>query len=189
MYPSWKNIRHDFPILHQQVHGKPLVYLDNAATAQKPRSVIDALVRYYEPTTATCIGLAHAFVRATAAYEGAAPGRHVFIYHSSDPSGSSSSLHDLEHQPCLRALGGRLQPGDVISHRDEHTPTWFLAQIARPPGTLRYVPIVASMRGRTDLKALNTLSIAGEGFALPCFEYAGDQSASNSAASRAPWEL
>ena len=41
-------IRADFPILHQQVNGKPLIYLDNAATAQKPRAVIDALVRYYE---------------------------------------------------------------------------------------------------------------------------------------------
>ena len=40
-------VREDFPILRQQVHGKPLVYLDNAATAQKPQAVIDALVRYY----------------------------------------------------------------------------------------------------------------------------------------------
>ena len=40
-------IREDFPILKQQVHGKPLVYLDNAATSQKPRAVIDAINRYY----------------------------------------------------------------------------------------------------------------------------------------------
>ncbi len=40
-------IRKDFPILNQRVHGKPLVYLDNAATSQKPQVVIDALVRYY----------------------------------------------------------------------------------------------------------------------------------------------
>src|SRR5215510_13440429 len=46
--PSWKNVRDDFPVLHQQVNGKPLVYLDNAATSQKPRAVIDALIRYYE---------------------------------------------------------------------------------------------------------------------------------------------
>jgi cysteine desulfurase/selenocysteine lyase len=43
-----ERIRRDFPILHTKVHGHPLVYLDNAATSQKPRSVIDALVRYYE---------------------------------------------------------------------------------------------------------------------------------------------
>ena len=40
-------IREDFPILKQMVNGKPLVYLDNAATSQKPQAVIDALVRYY----------------------------------------------------------------------------------------------------------------------------------------------
>ena len=43
-----EQIRKDFPILERQVHGKPLVYLDNAATTQKPRLVIDALVHYYE---------------------------------------------------------------------------------------------------------------------------------------------
>lgn len=41
-------IRKDFPILERKVHGKPLVYLDNAATSQKPRQVIQALVDYYE---------------------------------------------------------------------------------------------------------------------------------------------
>ena len=43
-----EKIRADFPILQQTVHGKPLVYLDNAATSQKPRAVIDAITRYYE---------------------------------------------------------------------------------------------------------------------------------------------
>ena len=42
-----EEIRGDFPILKQEVHGKPLIYLDNAATSQKPKSVIDAIVRYY----------------------------------------------------------------------------------------------------------------------------------------------
>jgi len=43
-----ENIRSDFPILHQQVYGKPLIYLDNAATTQKPKVVIDALSNYYK---------------------------------------------------------------------------------------------------------------------------------------------
>ncbi|MGC2110933.1 MAG: cysteine desulfurase [Candidatus Korobacteraceae bacterium] len=43
-----ESVRRDFPILAQQVHGHPLVYLDNAATSQKPRAVIDAITRYYE---------------------------------------------------------------------------------------------------------------------------------------------
>jgi cysteine desulfurase/selenocysteine lyase len=45
-------VRADFPILSRQVHGKPLVYLDNAATTQKPRAVIDTITRYYETTNA-----------------------------------------------------------------------------------------------------------------------------------------
>ncbi len=42
-----ERIRQDFPILKQRIHGKPLVYLDNAATSQKPRTVIDAISHYY----------------------------------------------------------------------------------------------------------------------------------------------
>ena len=45
---DWKALREDFPILDQKVHGQPLLYLDNAATSQKPRAVIHALSRYYE---------------------------------------------------------------------------------------------------------------------------------------------
>ncbi len=45
---DWQSLRHDFPILDQKVHGHPLLYLDNAATTQKPRAVIDALRHYYE---------------------------------------------------------------------------------------------------------------------------------------------
>ena len=41
-------IRRDFPVLARSVHGKPLCYLDNAASSQRPRSVIDAISRYYE---------------------------------------------------------------------------------------------------------------------------------------------
>ena len=43
-----ERVREDFPILKQTVYGKPLVYLDSAATSQKPRRVIDALARYYQ---------------------------------------------------------------------------------------------------------------------------------------------
>src|SRR6202162_3058291 len=43
-----ERVRQDFPILRQQVHGKPLVYLDSAATSQKPKVVIDAVTRYYQ---------------------------------------------------------------------------------------------------------------------------------------------
>jgi cysteine desulfurase/selenocysteine lyase len=63
-------VRQDFPILQRTVHGRPLVYLDNAATTQKPRAVIDALVRYYENYNANIHrGLHTLSEEATAGYE------------------------------------------------------------------------------------------------------------------------
>jgi cysteine desulfurase/selenocysteine lyase len=66
-----ERIRRDFPILSREVHGRPLVYLDNAATSQKPRQVIDALVHYYEHYNANIHRAIHQLgEEATAAYEG-----------------------------------------------------------------------------------------------------------------------
>ncbi len=63
-------IRRDFPILAQKIHGKPLVYLDNAATSQKPQSVIDAIARYYGETNANIHRGVHTLsVQATERYE------------------------------------------------------------------------------------------------------------------------
>jgi cysteine desulfurase/selenocysteine lyase len=65
-------IRRDFPILQERVHGKQLVWLDNAATTQKPRAVIDRLVRYYEHEYSNVHRGAHTLAaRSTDAYEGA----------------------------------------------------------------------------------------------------------------------
>ncbi len=65
-----QKIRKDFPILHQQVHGKPLVYLDNAATTQKPLAVIDAISHYYRHDNANIHRGVHTLSeRATEAYE------------------------------------------------------------------------------------------------------------------------
>src|SRR5216117_2850419 len=67
-----EQVRKDFPILAQKVHGKPLVYLDNAATTQKPRAVLEALRRYYEHDNANVHRAVHVLSeRATDAYEGA----------------------------------------------------------------------------------------------------------------------
>ncbi len=65
-------VRRDFPILDQQIRGRPLAYLDNAATTQKPRAVLEAISRYYEHDNANVHRGVHALSeRATAAYEGA----------------------------------------------------------------------------------------------------------------------
>lgn len=64
------SVRDDFPILRREVHGKPLRYLDNAATTQKPRQVIDAVRRYYEEENANVHrGVHHLSERATLAYD------------------------------------------------------------------------------------------------------------------------
>src|SRR6266508_4880797 len=64
--------REDFPILKQTIHGRPVVYLDNAATSQKPQSVIDAESRYYATLNANVHrGIHDLSQRATDAYEAA----------------------------------------------------------------------------------------------------------------------
>ena len=67
-----RTIRDDFPILAQRVHGKPLVYLDSAATSQKPRQVLDAYLRFYEEYNANVHrGVYSIAERATEEYEAA----------------------------------------------------------------------------------------------------------------------
>ncbi len=80
-----EKIRSDFPVLNQQVHGKPLVYLDNAATSQKPQVVIDSLVNYYTNDNANIHRGVHTLSeRATLSYENARKTVQVFLNASSE---------------------------------------------------------------------------------------------------------
>ena len=73
-------VRRDFPALSLEVYGKPLAYLDNAATSQKPQSVIEAEANWYRDSCANVHRGVHALsVRATAAFEGARSKIHRFI--------------------------------------------------------------------------------------------------------------
>ena len=75
-----ERVRAEFPILDQEVNGRPLVYLDNGATSQKPRRVIDAICRYYESDNANVHRGLHALSeRATSAYEGARDTAKTFL--------------------------------------------------------------------------------------------------------------
>jgi len=75
-----ERVRQDFPILERRVHGKPLVYLDNAATSQKPRVVIDALRHYYESYNSNVHRGVHALSEeATQAYEAARRKLQTFV--------------------------------------------------------------------------------------------------------------
>jgi cysteine desulfurase/selenocysteine lyase len=76
-----EKLRRDFPILEQRVHGNPLVYLDNAATSQKPQAVIDAISRYYEQENSNIHrGVHFLSERATEEYEAARNSVQEFIH-------------------------------------------------------------------------------------------------------------
>jgi len=76
-----ERVRADFPILSTEVHGRPLVYLDNAATSQKPRAVIDAILRYYQGTNANVHrGVHYLSETATEDYEAARRTAQQFIH-------------------------------------------------------------------------------------------------------------
>ena len=68
---DWAKIRSAFPIVKEQVRGQPLIYLDNAATSQKPQSVLDAIIDYYSKSNANVHRAAYSIgAKATTAYEG-----------------------------------------------------------------------------------------------------------------------
>ncbi len=159
---AWRSVRDDFPILHQTVHGKPLVYLDNGATAQKPRSVIDALVRYYERDNSNVHrGLHVLSMRATDAYEGARARIARFI-NAADPAeiiftrGTTEGINIV-----ARSFAAVLKPGDIIlsTEMEHHSNMVPWQQLAKATGaTLRYVPVLgADAEGGLDLAALDTL--------------------------------
>ena len=118
-------IRRDFPILRQRVHGKPLVYLDNAATTQKPQAVLDALVHYYvEDNSNVHRGVHSLSGRATDSYEAARETARRFL-NAADPNeivfvrGTTEGIN-LVAQTLGRTLVGA---GDeiVISEMEHHS--------------------------------------------------------------------
>jgi cysteine desulfurase/selenocysteine lyase len=117
--------RGDFPALAQEIHGKPLVYLDNAASAQQPQSVIDAFAHYYNHDHANVHRGVHTLsTRATEAYEGARDKLAGFVNASSRneivwTSGTTESIN-LVAQAFLRP---RIGEGDkiLITHLEHHS--------------------------------------------------------------------
>jgi len=142
-----KRLREDFPILHQTVRdGRPLVYLDNAATTQKPRAVIDAIRRYYERDNANIHrGVHELSERATAAYEGARALVQRFIGASSPREiiftrGTTEAIN-LVAQSFARP---RVRPGDeiLISTMEHHSNIVPWQMLCEQTGAvLRVVPI------------------------------------------------
>ena len=111
-------VRADFPILRQRVHGKPLVYLDNAATTQKPRVVIEAQAHYYTELNSNIHRGVHTLSqRATQAYEAARDAAQRFIHARRREEivfvrGTTEAINLV-----ATSYGARLQPGDEILPR------------------------------------------------------------------------
>lgn len=153
-------IREDFPILSQQVNGRPLVYLDNAATTQKPRQVIEALVRYYETTNSNIHRGVHTLaVRATDQYEDVRGkvARHIGAGRREDVVFTRNTTESLNL--VARAWGdANIGEGDevvlsVMEHHSNIVPWQLLAR--RTGATLRYAGIKGD--GKLNLDELRGL--------------------------------
>jgi cysteine desulfurase/selenocysteine lyase len=141
-----ERVREDFPILQRRVHDKPLVYLDSAATTQKPRPVLDALARYYSDGNANIHrGVYVLSAEATAAYDGARSKVQRFI-NARSPREVIFTRNSTESINLVAQSFGRQQvgPGDeiLITHMEHHSnivPWQLLCEQVR--ARLRVVPI------------------------------------------------
>jgi len=139
-------VRDDFPILSQKIHGKPLVYFDNAATSQKPRSVIDRVARYYAEENSNIHRGVHALSeRATTDYEAARAKLRGFINAQSEKEivfvrGTTEAIN-LVAQSYGRSF---LNAGDeiIVSAMEHHSNIvpWQMV-CAQVGARLRVIPI------------------------------------------------
>jgi cysteine desulfurase / selenocysteine lyase len=155
-----ERLRKDFPILSQRVRGKPLVYLDNAATSQKPRAVIDAVTRFYSAENANIHrGVHYLSERATLAYDAVRAQVAAFI-NAAAPSeivftrGTTEGINLVANSWAR----GALRPGDEIlltgmEHHSNIVPWQLVA--AQTGAVVRAVPLTDT--GELDLNAFDQL--------------------------------
>ncbi len=150
-----QSIRADFPILGERAHGRPLVYLDNAATTQKPRAVLDRLAQYYEHENSNVHRGVHLLSqRATDAYEGA---RHVVarFLDAADPREVVFVRGTTEAVNLVAQTFGRTHvgPGDevVISAMEHHSNIVPWQMLCGEKGArLRVIPMTDAGELRLD---------------------------------------
>ena len=158
--PLALEVRQDFPILHQEVNGHPLVYLDNAATSQKPSVVINALRDYYEGYNANVHRGAHTLSnKATDAYEGTRDKLAAFINAASRQEivytrNASEAINLVAYSWGM----SKLRAGDeiilsVMEHHSNLIPWQFVAQ--RTGAKLKFVELTDT--GEFDLEQFKTL--------------------------------
>ena len=152
-------IREQFPILHQQVHGRPLVYLDNAATAQKPLAVIEAITHYYTKDNANVHRGVHTLSqRSTDAMEAVRADvcTHINAREVAEiifTRGITDSINTVAF-----GMGAIIQPHQnvvitALEHHSNIVPWQMLCQ--RTGATLRYIPM--NDKGELDLSTLDAL--------------------------------
>lgn len=167
-------VRQDFPILSQEVNGKPLVYLDNAATSQKPQAVLDAMLHYYQRDNANVHRGVHTLsARATEDYEGARDKVAQFVNASSRDEivftrNASEAINLVAYAWGLNEL----KEGDeillsVMEHHSNLVPWQLIAQ--RTGAVLKHVPLTEDqafdldafyqlLNDKTKLIAVNHIS-------------------------------
>jgi cysteine desulfurase/selenocysteine lyase len=161
--PDWSALRQDFPILDQEVHGYPLVYLDNSATSQKPRQVIAALTRYYERDNANVHrGIHELSRRATAGYESARERTARYLNaRTADEIVFTRGTTEAVNLVAASWGAANLRPGDIIlltemEHHSNLVPWQMLAQ--RTGAHVRYVPVTGD-NGLLDLTRIDELLV------------------------------
>ncbi len=155
-----KKIRQEFPILSQKVHGKPLVYLDSAATSQKPTSVIEALSHYYKEMNANIYrGIYALSEEATQAFEATRKKVAQFIGAKEERSILFTN-NTTESINLVASSWGRknVKEGDEIlltqmEHHSNIVPWQLLAQ--QKGAALKYIPLTSE--GQLDLSSLDVL--------------------------------
>jgi cysteine desulfurase/selenocysteine lyase len=164
-------LRADFPIFEQEFHGKPLAYLDSAATSQKPRQVLDALRTFYETSYANVHrGVYELSERATAGYEGARQKLATFVNAPSDRElvftrNATEGLNLVAYAWGLVNLG----PGDLVvvtelEHHSNFVPWQYMAK--RTGAGFRMIPL--DNQGELDLGELDIVARDGNVKVLAC---------------------
>lgn len=140
------SIRRDFPIFREQVNGRPLVWLDNAATTQKPQSVIDRLTYFYQHENSNIHRAAHELAaRATDAYEGARQKVQRFL-NAASPNEIIFVRGATEAINLVAQSWGRANVGEgdeiIVSHLEHHANIVPWQQLAAEKGAkLRVIPV------------------------------------------------
>jgi cysteine desulfurase/selenocysteine lyase len=166
-----RRLRADFPIFTEQIHGKPLTYLDSASSAQKPRQVLDAMREFYETSYANVHrGVYTLAVRSDERYEAARETARGFVNASSPREiiftrGATEGLNLVAYAWGLANLG----PGDVVlvtelDHHSNFVPWQFIAQ--RTGAAFRVLPIDDA--GELHLDALDEMSAFGTVKVVAC---------------------